>query len=212
VYAHLDLEGRPAFTLPIEVSAPQETQFGTIKQVFLKHFAVRFPSEELPDYGGYCFWNQDNCPIADRTAIAVHAWEHNDFFLRPLPAGAAGADSGALKDSRAKKGEMSYYYAHDRDRRPLVSKPQALAAAAAPPPARKPIQAPSSAAGGKFNPKQSPFGTNISLYESITSFSWEDKDSDTVKVELSLDGIGKLSPEKVRSSFGERSFELLIEG
>jgi len=209
VYAHLDLEGRPAFALPVQVGRPEDTQFGTLKQALLREFAERYPSESQLEYDGCCFWNQDYCPIPDRSAVAVYAWEHNDFFLRELP-GADDDASGALKASREKRGELSYYYAHDRDQRSLVSKPQATTTGY-PAVEREAIKAPAAAAG-VYNSKQSPFGTDVSKYESIQSYTWEDKDSDQVKVLVPIDGVGRLDPDKVRAHFGDRAFELLVEG
>eukprot|EP00933_Yihiella_yeosuensis_P001661 TRINITY_DN10278_c0_g1_i1.p1 TRINITY_DN10278_c0_g1~~TRINITY_DN10278_c0_g1_i1.p1 ORF type:complete len:278 (-),score=59.25 TRINITY_DN10278_c0_g1_i1:46-879(-) len=214
VYAHLEVEGRPAYALPIDIARPGDTQFGSVKQALLQNFAERFPDENQPQYGDHCFWNQDNCPIADHASVAVYAWEHNDFFLRPLPEDAVEAKSGALKASRERRGELSYYYAHNRDRRPLIGKPQAVASGypSAVAKAREPIKAVSVAAGAGYNSKQSPFGTDITKYESIDSYTWEDKDGDTVKVLVPLDGVGKLEPQQITAQFGVRAFELLIDG
>lgn len=210
IYAHVEVEGRPCFALPISVGRPEETQFGTLKEAVLKEFEDRFPDECSLDYESHCFWNQDVCPIPDSSSVAVFSWEHNDFFLRPLP----GSErvSGALKDSREKRGELSYYYAHDRQRQSLISKPQVAAAVAKAVPERVPIKAAPLSNAGHFNAKQSPFGTNIVGYESVTNYTWEDNDGDFVKVLVHLDGVGKLSPSQVRSNFGNRAFELLVEG
>lgn len=206
VYVHFDEAGYKACTSPVEVSRPADMQFGTVKQAFIGKIVADNPDMAAPNYGEYCFWNQDSCPIADQTPIATFAWEHNDFFLRPLPA--EGSAGGALDSSQRKKGELSYYYAHDRGgQRPLTSNPPASAMPAAP---RNPVP---QAKGPKvFNSKQSPFGTDITGYETITSYTWEDKDGDTVKVLVPLDGVGKLEPHQVRSAFGDRSFELLVDG
>jgi len=210
IYAHVDIEGRPEVTLPIEVPRPEDTQFGTLKQALLRHYAAQAAQAEPIEYGECCFWNQDRFPIADRTALAVHLWEHNDFFLRPLPAGAQGAS--ALKESQKARGDLSYYYAHDRGHQSLISKPQALSGAGAAAPAPRPIDASRLPAGaGAFNYKQSPFGTDITGYETISTYTWEDSD-DTVKVLLPLEGVGKMAPEAIRSRFGPRCFELLIDG
>jgi len=211
VYAHLDVEGRQQVTAPVMVPRPAEMQFGTIKQAFLEYCAAQHPEEGAMDYDTCCFWNQDHCPIADRTPVAMHVWEHNDFFLRPLPE-RANAESSALAASRKERGELSYYYAHDkRYGSGLVSKPQATAAIAPAPVAATPapIQAPAGQKG--FNFKQSPFGTEITGYETITTYNWEDHDNQ-VKVLLPLEGVGKLPPGAVRSQFGLRSFEVLIDG
>lgn len=208
VYAHLDLEGFTPFTLPIHVAKPEETQFGTLKQALLQQAAPAFPVDVQPQYGDYCFWNQEWCPIPDHTSVAVYAWEHNDFFLRPLPQSAGG---NALRASREQRGELSYYYAHNRGKGSLITKPQILPTVTAPAaPERKPLQA---VVPGKpqFNPKQSPFGTDITGYETISTYTWEDHDNE-VKVLVPLDGVGKLPPESVRSRFGVREFELLIDG
>jgi len=208
VYAHVDVGGSPAFALPIQVGRPDETQFGTLKQALLKEISQRSGDTAELDYDKLCFWNQDLCPIPDSCSVAAFAWEHNDFFLRPTPTTAAAGS--ALNESRAKRGELSYYYAHNRDRRSLISKPQTTA-----PPARQPEPlkvAPPATASTKFNSKQSPFGTDITKYETLDSYTWEENDSDMVKVLVPLDGVGKLSPEKVRVHFGVRSFELLVEG
>lgn len=213
VYAHLDVEGHPAITLPVQVPRPEETQFGTIKQAFLRHYASGCPEHQPIEYGDCCFWNEDFCPIADRTPLAMYAWEHNDFFLRPLPEGTAGA-TGALAASRKERGDLSYYYAHDRGRQSLISKPQATTMGSIAPttPPREPMKAKPAQGSARFNFKQSPFGTDITGYESISSYTWEDHDGDTVKVLLPLDGVGKLPPSAIRSQFGIREFEVLING
>merc|ERR1740117_444422 len=134
-----------------------------------------------------------------------------DFFLRPLPEGAS--DAGALSANREKKGELSYYYAHDRQKQSLISKPQSTAVSAssfAPTARRDPVKA---APGGvRFNAKQSPFGTDITGYETITTYTWEDHSDDTVKVLVPLDGVGKLDASQVRVQFSDRQFELLVDG
>lgn len=212
IYAHIEVEERPCFALPIQVGRPEETQFGTIKDALLKEYSERFPDEGGIDYESHCFWNQDFCPIPDGSSVALFSSEHNDFFLRPLPHG-EGA-SGALRDSREKRGELSYYYAHDRQRQSLISKPQvqAAAAVASAVPERVPVKAPPLSTAAHYNTKQSPFGTDIAGYESVTTYTWEDNDGDFVKVLVPLEGVGKLLPERVRSNFGTRSFELLVEG
>lgn len=201
LYAHIDEEGKPPFTLPVAVARPEEMQFGTVKQAILTEYANQFP-ENAVDYQDYCFWNSQTCPIADKCPVALHAWEYNDFFLRPIPE--EMSKDSAMADSHQKKGELSYYYAHDRGSRGLISKPQTFAPAEPP----KKIQAPVNSKG--YNTKQSPFGTDIVKYETITSYSWEDHDSDTVKVWIPLDGVGKLPKEDIEAKFGERQFELLI--
>lgn len=177
-----------------------------MKHELIEQFKVQFPNEAHLDYEECCFWNQDNCAIADRAPVALFMWEHNDFFLRPLP---QGPQAGALKASREKRGELSYYYAHNRQEG-LISK-----APAAAPATREPLKVVAKTEGGpRFNAKQSPFGTNIAQYETITSYTWEDggHDGDTVKVLVPLEGVGKLEPSKVRAQFGERQFELLVDG
>eukprot|EP00397_Hematodinium_sp_SG-2012_P038242 GEMP01041568.1.p1 GENE.GEMP01041568.1~~GEMP01041568.1.p1 ORF type:complete len:239 (+),score=52.88 GEMP01041568.1:142-858(+) len=62
----------------------------------------------------------------------------------------------------------------------------------------------------KFNAKQSPFGTDIQKYESLTAYTWEDG-ALTVKAYVTLEGVGKLPPENIRSNFGRRQFELLVD-
>ncbi|CAJ1442840.1 unnamed protein product, partial [Effrenium voratum] len=208
VYAHVDVAGHPSFALPIQVGRPEETQFGTLKQALLD-FARKsgdVDAEGEMAYEKLCFWNQDLCPIPDRSPVAAFAWEHNDFFLRPLPRNADGS-AGALKASREKRGELSYYYAHNRDRGAFIAKPQATSQVERKP---EPIKVPVETST-RFNPKQSPFGTDITKYETLSSYTWEDSD-ETVKVLVQMDGVGKLNPEQVRSSFGERSFELLVDG
>lgn len=216
VYAHLDIQGQPGVTLPVEIARPEETQFGVVKQALLRHCATQCGGQEPVDYGACCFWNQDSCPIADRAAIAVYAWEHNDFFLRHLPEGASA--TGALAASQKERGEFSYYYAHDRGQQSLVGGVRAPAAASAAPAAaaaaveRRPLGVAAAAGRGGFNYKQSPFGTDITGFETITTYTWEDHDDHTVKVLLPLEGVGKLPPSAVRSQFGERCFEVLIDG
>lgn len=213
VYVHLDLAEWPAVTLPVEVPRPEATQFGTIKQAFLKHCTAACPDQAPLQYDACCFWNHEFCPIADRAPVAMHSWEHNDFFLRLLPEGETAASS-ALAASRQERGELSYYYAHDRSQqKSLVSKPRAAQAASTPAAteSRAPLAAKPGGGKGAFNFKQSPFGTDITGYESITTYTWEDHDS-TVKVLLPLEGVGRLPSGAVRSQFGLRSFEVLIDG
>jgi len=209
LYVHLDIEGRPPLTLPVTVPRPEETQFGGLKQSFISHYAATSPEAGALDYNDCCFWNQDSCPIADKCAVALHTWEHNDFFLRKVPADGNDGNHGALASSQKQRGELSYYYAHDRQgaSQPLVSKPQIAVKAPAQP---TPLAAPASS-GATFNSKQSPFGTNIMSYETITSYTWEDHNDDTVKVLVPLEGVGKLPPSAVNARFGVREFELLIE-
>lgn len=213
VYAHLEDENRPLFSLPVEFEKPENLQFGTVKQMLLARFAAQYPEQAPIEYGEYCFWNQDRCPIADRASLALFAWEHNDFFLRPLPDGAnKQGTSGALAASQSKRGDLSYYYAHDRGSSALISKPQTIEAPAAAIP-REPIRTAAPPQGdGRFNAKQSPFGTDIKKYESITAYTWEDANGDTVKVLVELEGVGKLPKDAVKSHFADRAFELLIDG
>jgi len=211
VYVHYDVQDQPALTLPVEIARPEEMHFGTIKQALIGRYGEQFPDQAALDYNDLCFWNQDNCPIADKASVAVYSWEHMDFWLRPLPEGATGT-VGALGASREKMGELSYYYAHDRQKQPLVSRPQATAVSAssyAPAPRQPPVNAAPGAV--RFNNKQSPFGTDITGYETITSYTWEDHNDDTVKVLVELKDVGKLPPSKVRSQFNERQFELLVD-
>merc|ERR1712113_469654 len=212
VYAHLDVDGRQPFSLPVEINRPEDAYFGNVKETFIKKYADRFPEEAPVEYDEFCFWNQEFCPIPDKSSIAVYAWEHNDFFLRPLPEGAA--EASALHASRKERGELSYYYAHDRQNaKNLISKPQTTKASVSTPfqPMQRPVVQAAPAGGAKYNAKQSPFGTDINAYETINSYTWEDHDDWTVKVLVPLDGVGKLSPDQVVSNFGVRSFELLIK-
>jgi len=210
VYAHVDLEGHLPFVLPIDVARPADTQFGTLKQELINRYTASYPDQPTVVYESHCFWNDYCCPIADRSVISLYVWEHNDFFLRQLPAGLESA-SGALTASQEKRGELSYYYAHNQPKTSLVSKPKVTPATSSTQEAvRKPVEAPP--ADRQFNYKQSPFGTDITGYETITSYTWEDHDGDTVKVLIPLDGVGKLAPESIRSHFDVRAFELLIDG
>jgi len=210
LYVHLDIEGKPPLTLPVKVPRPEETQFGSLKQSFISQYLALSPNAGALDYNDCCFWNQDFCPIADKCAVALHAWEHNDFFLRKLPFDSDEGNSGALASSQKQRGELSYYYAHDRQgaSQPLVSKPQTVAMT---PPQPTPVAAPPSSGITTFNNKQSPFGTNIMSYETITTYTWEDTNDTTVKVLVPLDGVGKLPPSAVKAQFGVREFELLID-
>mmetsp|Transcript_38414 Transcript_38414/g.90375 ORF Transcript_38414/g.90375 Transcript_38414/m.90375 type:complete len:277 (-) Transcript_38414:92-922(-) len=213
VYAHIDVEGHSPVTLPLSVAKPTDTHFSALKQALLSHAASSCPSEAEIDYNSCCFWNQDSCPIPDRSAVSLWAWEHNDFFLRPLPLAAqqSGDGAGALAASQKTRGELSYYYAHDRARpNTLVSKPAAPVAATVAQPRAPPRPVVSS--GTSYNAKQSPFGTDVAKYESITSYTWEDHDDNTVKVLVPLDGVGKLEPACVQARFGKRCFELLVDG
>mmetsp|Transcript_92743 Transcript_92743/g.262276 ORF Transcript_92743/g.262276 Transcript_92743/m.262276 type:complete len:265 (-) Transcript_92743:83-877(-) len=201
IYVHTEFDGRPDLTLPTEIPRPEEATFGTLKQSLLTEYAARYPQEAALEYGKCCFWNQDGVPIPDRSPVAAFLWEHNDFVLRPLSEDQEALS--ALQASRKERGELSYYYAHDR---------RSQAAPVAPQPAPSPAPTAAVAQPKSFNPKQSPFGTDITSYETISSYTWEDHDGGTVKVLLPLDGVGKLPPEQVRSRFDVRAFELLIDG
>merc|ERR1712232_614195 len=157
IYGHLEADGQPAFCLPFVVPRPDEMQFGAIKQELLARFEAAYPSEAALKYEECCFWNQDFCPIPDRSAIALFAYDHNDFFLRPLPEGAA---TSALGESQEKRGELSYYYAHGRKNQSLVSRPTTGVSAAPAYPKREPLKVAPSAGDrtGVYNAKQSPFG------------------------------------------------------
>lgn len=209
IYGHVDVDGQPQFCLPVEVPRPEDAQFGSVKQTLLTQFKAAYPDEATLDYNECCFWNQDRCPIPDRAPISVFAWEHNDFFLRRLP---EGVDASALASSHQKAGELSYYYAHNRSKQSLVSRPPASTSLAAAP--REPLKVKQMPAAGssRFNAKQSPFGTDIQQYETLTTYTWEDHDGDTVKVLVPLEGVGRLPPSQVKTQFGVRQFELLIEG
>merc|ERR1711879_222391 len=77
-------------------------------------------------------------------------------------------------------------------------------------PKREPINRPTG--GAKFNTKQSPFGTDITGFETITSYTWEDHDDNTVKVLVPLEGVGMLEAHQVQARFDVRAFELLVSG
>ena len=132
--------------------------------------------------------------------MATFTWEHNDFFLRRLPLSSDASKLSAFNASQQQRGELSYYYAHNRGVQPLVSQ------APAPVEERAPLsQRPAPAGAVKFNSKQSPFGTNINQYETITSYTWEDKDGDTVKVLVSVEGVGRLIWARNSHSSAERN-------
>jgi len=61
----------------------------------------------------------------------------------------------------------------------------------------------------KYNSRQSPFGTDIQKYDSITEYTYEDKTHE-VKVFVFLKDIGKLPPEDIVCHFGRREFEVLV--
>jgi hypothetical protein len=214
IYGHIDTAGRHEFCQPFVIPRPDEMQFGTIKQEFLARFEAAHPNEASLKYEECCFWNQDCCPIPDRSAIALFAYEHNDFFLRLLPASQREATT-SLGASQEKRGELSYYYAHNQRNQSLISRPSAVASVAPAQPKREPLKvAPTGDRTGIYNSKQSPFGTDISQYETITTYTWEDggHDGDTVKVLVPLEGVGKLPPGNIRTNFGVRQFELLVDG
>mmetsp|Transcript_36652 Transcript_36652/g.77897 ORF Transcript_36652/g.77897 Transcript_36652/m.77897 type:complete len:278 (-) Transcript_36652:27-860(-) len=214
IYAHLEVDGFEPIVAPIEIPKPEEMQFGTLKDAFIKYCARQNKGVEPMGYDQCCFWNQDDCPIADRASVALFAWEYNDFFLKQLP---ERNDHSALSSSQKERGELSYYYAHNRGHGSLVSKPQTLKSVQTQPSAAPtaPTALPSASAVssgvGHFNTKQSPFGTDITGYETITTYTWEDHAS-TVKVLLPLEGVGKLPADSVKSKFGLRSFEILVNG
>lgn len=76
-----------------------------------------------------------------------------------------------------------------------AEKPRAAASTGAPKP--------------KYNSKQSPFGTDIQKYESITEYTWEDSTMQ-VKVLVFFKDIGNLPKENIVCHFGKRQFEVLI--
>jgi len=108
-----------------------------------------------------------------------------DFVLGPKQ---AGQDSNKVKQSHTQKGELSYYYSHDGG----SSAPSATAAEKCKPKALKEGEADTSFKNS-YNKKQSPFGTDISLYDTISKYSWEDTNHATVKVFVPMPDIGKLA-------------------
>ena len=60
------------------------------------------------------------------------------------------------------------------------------------------------------NMRQSPFGTDVMKYESLTAYSWEDANGTTVKVSVPFEGVGALGANAVKVNFGERQFEVLV--
>jgi hypothetical protein len=190
VYAHYE-----TCTLPVEVEDPLGANFAQVKKRFLEHVAV---STFAPKYEEVCFYNEEQRPIADSSLVATFLDGNNDFFLQSLPT----RDSALGQNIRAKK-DLSYYYAHDR---PLVSKePNAQTKATV----RGPV-VPDAPAGR--NMRQSPFGTDVLKYESLTAYSWEDANGTTVKVSVPFEGVGALGANAVKVNFGERQFEVLIHG
>ncbi|CAD7967685.1 unnamed protein product [Amoebophrya sp. A120] len=124
---------------------------------------------------------------------------HDDFFLKPATENS--------ENSLSKGNELSYYYAHGTKADSSSSQNSTTA--------RAPLELSQTASKGTsatHNKRQSPFGTNIELYETITKYSFEDHNNTTVKVFVPLDNVGKLDASKVESRFGERSFELLVHG
>lgn len=229
IYAHFDDEvgTKPPYTMPFALARPEDVQFGSIKKALIDKYNGLFPPSFALNYQDLCFYNDDNCPIPDSSPVPSYAWEHNDFFLKPLPDHLQEKTADrAMELSQQRKGELSYYYAHDRKNRSLVSKPQpgpapGAARAPSPPvvqPAERSASSVNNAAAGEALPKytkpnarQSPFGTDISKYETITEYSWEDHDSEWVKVFVPLEGIGKIPSRNIQAKFGVRQFELLIE-
>merc|ERR1712096_205021 len=74
----------------------------------------------------------------------------------------------------------------------------------------QPVSTAPSTAPSKFNLKQSPFGTDVQKYISFQDYSWSDNPT-TVKVYVKLEGVGKLPTGNIRSKFGHREFELLVD-
>merc|ERR1719253_858496 len=195
VYAHL--EGPQ--TVAIEVDDPASALWGQVKRRALEACDLGEKYQQV------CFYNEDQCPIADRSAVLTYleSSSHGDFWLRPLPDSA----ENALGDSHKKKKDLSYYYAHDRNKQ-LVSQVAGPARAAAP----VPVRAKATPSGPVTNTRHSPFGTDVSKYESISGYSWEDANGTTVKVSISLDMVPRLTKDMVSVNFGQRQFEVLVDG
>jgi hypothetical protein len=197
VYAHLDAADE-GFTLPVDIVDPIDAKFSQVKKCFLDYLASK--GAAAPKYEDVCFYNDVKLPIADSSTVATFLDEHNDFFLRSLP----DRDSALGANIRSKK-DLSYYYAHEK--RKLVSKPPPDAPREAtvrgpPIPLRPQGQ----------NMRQSPFGTDVLKYKTITAYSWEDTNKTIVKVSISFDGVGALGQDAVKCNFGVRQFEVLIHG
>eukprot|EP00451_Oxyrrhis_marina_P002716 CAMPEP_0204273020 /NCGR_PEP_ID=MMETSP0468-20130131/22418_1 /ASSEMBLY_ACC=CAM_ASM_000383 /TAXON_ID=2969 /ORGANISM="Oxyrrhis marina" /LENGTH=266 /DNA_ID=CAMNT_0051248943 /DNA_START=18 /DNA_END=818 /DNA_ORIENTATION=+ len=203
IYAHYeDGPSESSVTVPVEVSSVDTAMWGSVKTAVIEAYAAK-SGNDLP-FEDYCLYNSLGCPIADKQSVALFVDEDNDFFLRPLPEGAK-ATSSALASSTKTKGELSYYYAHGT-RSNLVGKKEQFAVQKPPEKLSVAPKAP------VINRRQSPFGTDITVYTTVTNYSWEDHDDWTVKVYIPLEGVGKLPAGAVVSNFGLREFEVLIHG
>eukprot|EP00392_Amoebophrya_sp_AT5.2_P016809 g17105.t1 len=183
------------------------TTFSQLKRNFLQDVGVVYPEVVRGDTKYQFYTAATDAPVPDVSCLGLycplgncavpetdyghHSFVHQDFVLKPVAA------------SGLSKGELSYYYAHSSSNSGTASRAGGASA-----PARQPMD------GGKaaiaHNKRQSPFGTNIELYETITKYSFEDHNTTTVKVFLPLEGVGKIDHKNVESRFGERSFEVLI--
>lgn len=143
------------------------TTFSQLKRNFLQDVGVVYPEVVRGDTKYQFYTAATDAPVPDVSCLGLycplgncavpetdyghHSFVHQDFVLKPVAA------------SGLSKGELSYYYAHSSSNSGSASRAGGASA-----PARQPMD------GGKaaiaHNKRQSPFGTNIELYETITKY------------------------------------------
>ncbi|CEM02381.1 unnamed protein product [Vitrella brassicaformis CCMP3155] len=204
VHVHYEEQGHaPWHSTAIFDCQSDDLKLGTLKQAFITHFndkvlsqpsdaSVSAPPAPLK-YEDWCLTNHQHAPMPDAGFICTWVDPMADIFIRPVAEFAAAQDT-AIQDNIKKKGELSYYYAHGAPAsRSIVSKTAASVSVSAPPPQQL---------------EQKPDLGSLH-YTTISTFTWEDA-SDTVRVKVPLDGIGKHPRDKIISEFEERSCQLFI--
>ncbi|CAD7967298.1 unnamed protein product [Amoebophrya sp. A25] len=171
--------------------------FGQLKRTFVADVGKAYPRDVEAGNKKWRLTTRQGVHLPDADPLALHVLggEHEDFFLVQVD---DSADAGNEDLEGLSKSDLNYYYAHDQTQtRSEAQQRQAIDA----PPVRM-----------GHNKRQSPFGTDIEKYETLTSYSFSDYNSTTVKVFILLPGIGKIPPDQIKSNFGERSFEVLVHG
>lgn len=195
IYCHWE-SFTQAFTLD---QASCHASVGALRRVFLEA-CEREGHHQLADNKTTHFITTEGYPLVDKTPLALallttevsgRSTASVDLFLKD------GEGSGLRVLA---KSENSYYYAHTS----LSTKHV--------PDAWRPEKLDAEKTKLAHNKRQSPFGTDIEKYESIQRYSFEDHSDTVVKVFIPLEGVGKLDPSQVTSSFGDRQFEVLIHG
>jgi hypothetical protein len=199
VYAHFTDRD---LTLPICIEDPSIVSVGAFLDAILSQASI--PQDEFSEFGIYPSLGCNGVGGLP-TSSFIPSLSRQSFIASFLPITARSlppdffiakqdhSSSGALKSSVQKKGELSYYYAHKNrvvSREESVPQPVSVAAVEIP---KKP------------NKKQSPFGTDVTKYISITDYIFEGghdrHEKKDVKVHVKLPGIKDEVRKQSVSSF-----------